>query len=111
MPDVTAATFGLPPNHFAKWMEDSAPTQIPSSPKAHLKPRQNPEIPLLQNYREAPGQEFWNIFPSCPLPEPNQRLTEVNVQEFDNYMQFVWPHLNEDQRQDFDTVSHSLKFG
>ena len=111
MPDVTAATFGLPQKHFTKWMEDSSPPIIPSSPQAHLKPRQNPEIPILKDYRSTPDQAFWDIFPSCPLPEPSQKLTEVDVEQFDRYANFVWPHLTEDQRQDFDTVSHSLKYG
>ena len=111
MPDVTAATFGLPQKHFTKWMEDSQPPTIPSSPQAHLKPRQNPEIPILTDYRSTPDKSFWRIFPSCPLPEPDQRLTEVDVEQFDRYTNFVWPHLTDEQRQDFDTVSHSLKFG
>ena len=111
MTAVSPETFGLPAKNFAKWMDDATTAPIPKTEPTPLKPPKNPEIPVLDDYRTSPPTEFWDIFPSCPLPTPDTKLTEVDTEVFDYYADLVGPHLSPDQKEIFETVAHSLKYG
>ena len=109
--EVTSATFGLPIPNLTKWFDETEPPKIPKAQPTPLKPLKNPEIPILSSYKEAPDESFWKKFPSCPLPDYSQRLTEVDVEAFNVYYAEVWPHLTDEQRDSFESVDHSLRFG
>ena len=108
---VSSATFGLPNPNFTKWFDETEPPYIPKAQNIPLKPLKNPEIPILPSYKEAPEASFWEKFPSCPLPDYSERLTEVDVDTFNMYYAEVWPHLNDEQRDNFESVDHSLRYG
>ena len=68
---ATRADYGLPADWEVvdRWIKFSGP--VPDVPD--LKPqdvkKKCPETPVLDNYRTDPGEEFWDKFPTCPLPE------------------------------------------
>ena len=67
--------------------------------------------PCIQDYKSVPGPEFWELFPSCPLPDGSKPLTEVDIQQFEQLFQQVHPHLNDTEKDEFTTVLNSLNFG
>ena len=107
---VTAATLGLPENNLASWMDESQ-AKVPPPPPPTTKPLKNPEVPILSDYKTVPGPDFWQHFPSCPLPDDSTPLTEVNVDEFRTLFHKVEPHLDTDEIHEFNTVLHNLQFG
>ena len=111
MEEVSHKTLGFPKINMTDWMDTSIPPTIPSGPAKPLKPLKNPEIPILSDYKTTPDKSFWDIFPSQPLPNPGDPLTEVNVAAFELYASRVWQFLTPDQKDEFETVSHSLRFG
>ncbi len=68
---ATRAGYGLPADWRVvdRWIKFSGP--VPDVPE--LKPqvikKKCPEIPVLENYRSDPGEEFWKKFPKSSLPE------------------------------------------
>ena len=107
---VSAATFGLPEHNLATWM-DPSPANVPLAQPTPQKPLKNPEVPILSDYKSVPGPEFWSKFPSCPIPDGSKPLTEVDVVEFERLFRKVNPLLNDLEREEFDSVLNSLRFG
>ena len=72
---------GLPKENLVKWFDEKNVPKF-SEPASKQKPRKNPEIPVLDSYKEVPDSSFWSIFPSHDLPDYSKPITEVNVSEF-----------------------------
>ena len=68
---ATRADYGLPADWEVvdRWIKFSGPVpDVPDQKPQDVK-KKCPEIPVLDNYRTDPGEEFWDKFPTCPLPE------------------------------------------
>ncbi len=68
---ASRADYGLPANWDVvdRWIKFSGPVPDVPDVKPQEVKKKCPEIPVLKNYRTDPGDEFWEKFPTCPLPD------------------------------------------
>lgn len=67
--NVTHVSLGLHPTTMAFCFSNKPFHDRFIRPEYPLKPLKNPDIPLLESYGKDPGAEFWNQFPSAPIPQ------------------------------------------
>jgi hypothetical protein len=68
-----------------------------------------PEIPTLTSYSLPPPQEFWEIFPSNPLP--SHPVSKINFICLKNLAEPLFPQMTTDQVDRVLRTVHELEYG
>jgi hypothetical protein len=68
---ASRADYGLPADWEVvdRWIKFLGPVLDLPDKKPQKVKKKCLEIPVLDNYRTDPGEEFWDKFPTCPLPK------------------------------------------
>ena len=74
--------FGIPAQSFESWSRVEHIEGEFLEPANSEKPRKNREIPLLDSYKDNPGDKFWKEFPYNPLPDPHKPNTPLDGKAF-----------------------------
>jgi len=67
-----------------RWLDETVLPDYPEEIEKQPYVKKNPEVKTLENYREDPGEEFWEKFPKTELPKKAQ--TKINVEKLEEYI-------------------------
>lgn len=77
--------------------------------KAVKKPLLHTNIPILDNYKTNPTSDFWDKFPSSPLPDSVH--TPINVKKFEDLYNERKNKFSASQHKNILYVINNLKHG
>ena len=110
MPDyVSHRLLGLCKNTMTDLFTNAGIGKTYAQPEKIVKPLQNPNIPLLDNYKLDPGDSFWDVFPKCPIP--SKISCPLDLTKFTEISQSVRQKFTTAQKQNMDMVLQNLEFG
>lgn len=88
MNDINFESLGLPKINIEKWFSGKRFNRKILPPAPTPKVIRNKQIPLLSNYKDDPGQEFWLKFPYNPLPNTMDPKSDINIESLqEKYLQ------------------------
>ncbi len=108
---VTSARLGLPRQNVDKWFCDKDFTEVISRPTFKPKPLENLEIPLLKSYNSDPGREFWDIFPSNPLPAATDLNTPIDISALQRNYFKARDGMSSEEIEWMESTLDNLKYG
>lgn len=108
---VSFQHLGLPGDVMEKWINKT--TYMPKIPRisSQPKPLKHIDIPILSDYSKDPPQDFWDIFPSNPLPSPTSPNTPIHVGKLETEYLSLKHRLHSGQQMSILHSINDLRFG
>ena len=92
-----------------RWLDPEIRAEYPEIEKEKEMELENKQIPVLSNYEEDPGEEFWKIFPRRELPKKAE--TRVNVKNFKKEVDRVGEKMSRTEKRRAEKILLDLKKG
>lgn len=90
------------------WLADGNKKPL-TAPRKPAKPKSFPDIPVLEDYSAVAPKDFWDRFPSSPLPtEPS---TPIDADKLEAEVFGVWDALTSQEKGIADKTINDLRFG